>query len=124
MPANLCPKLCKECPFRRASAQGYLGECLGDPWEFLRAHFIEGEVPLPCHMTVDWQHPNAQKRAKTAPMCRGFVTFMRNTCKLPRDPEIAALVREVEPDRDTVFASLNEFLLHHHNESLQAGRFR
>lgn len=118
MVQGICEKVCRECPFRRVAAPGWLGESSGDPWDFL-ASFQHGETALPCHLRVNWSLPNAKVKAADAALCRGALTMLRNSCKVPRDPDLAAAVRSVEPDRENVFANPNEFMLHHHNEAFQ-----
>lgn len=118
MARELCKALCRECPFKRTSAPGWLGSASGDPWEFLKPHFIAGEMPLPCHLRVHWEGEDVQDRAARAPVCRGYMTFLRNTMKMPKDPEMAALYRQIAPDTDAVFSNLTEFLAHHHNPDL------
>jgi hypothetical protein len=119
MSREVCKVLCRECPFRRASAPGYLGASSGDPWDFLES-FAHGEAALPCHLQVNWDRADAQDQAACAKVCRGSLVMLKNECKLPRDPELVALMRSIEPDRETVFAHRNEFMLHHNNPDLAA----
>lgn len=114
---TICKKICPQCPWRRASAPGFLGSASGDPWAFAAQH-VYGDVHLPCHLHVDWGAADVQARALQAPMCRGFAVFMRNTGKLPADPALTALVREIEPDHDAIFSDYRQFHEHHHNPDL------
>lgn len=115
--AELCAKECKECPFRRASAPGFLGSSSGDPWDFAAQH-VYGDVYLPCHLRVNWEKSDAQERALEAPVCRGFMTMMKNAGQMPRNPEMAALYSQMPPDPETFFASYKEFHEHHSNPEL------
>lgn len=103
---------CKECPFRRESAAGYLGAASGQPMEFVGPHW-EGHARLPCHMQVDWEAENCQEQAQKAPLCQGFLIMAKNSAKMPYNPEVAQAVRETEPDRELVFSFLHEFKEHH-----------
>jgi len=47
-------EVCKECPFKRDSLAGYLGEASFDPMAFLGPH-LQGGEPLPCHLSIDWE---------------------------------------------------------------------
>ncbi len=103
---------CRECPFRRASAPGYLGQASHDPHEFLGSHWY-GFVPLPCHLRVNWEAPNAQEQVQGAQLCQGFLIMCKNACKLPLNSLVAEALSQVEPDRVNVFSHANEFCEHH-----------
>lgn len=104
-------KMCKECPFRRTSAQGYLGNNKAEPF----AHNAMLDHSVACHMSMRQELPREEweRLEREAPRCRGALTMMRNTCKLPRDPEMSALVKTVEPDRVNVFSQVAEFIQYH-----------
>ncbi len=105
---------CRECPFKRSSAAGWLGAASFDPdpgGSFLDPHWI-AEMALPCHMQVQWSAPDNQEQAKTAPLCFGFLTMMKNAGKLPRNPELAAAVVVMERNPD-YFTFPHEFKAHH-----------
>lgn len=102
---------CAECPFRRASAPGWLGA--DTPEGFLRTSL--SECRMPCHTFVDYDDPDWETVAELAPMCAGRAIFLRNLCKIPRDAEQAEFTKSVKADRETVFARPNEFLDHHIN---------
>lgn len=102
---------CRECPFRRAAPNGYLGAATPDA--FISSTLMT-EVGMPCHLTVDYEDRDWQATMETeANLCRGSLIFLKNSCKLPRTPEYAAAVRETAADRDSVFANAAEFLAHH-----------
>jgi hypothetical protein len=122
MSKMVCSRPCKECPFRRASAPGYLGASSGDPWDFLESTG-HGELHLPCHMLVDWTAPDAQEQAQHKPVCAGYAIMLKNESKIPRDIELAAPIVSIKPDKKTIFANRNEFMLHHNDPDL-AARFR
>lgn len=103
---------CRECPFNRDSAPGYLGA--DDPVGFMAATLRDS--PMPCHMTVDYEDPDW--RAETGPFgdarqCAGAAIFFSNICKLSRD-----LHRDSLPsDRETVFSTPQEFIDHHDGDA-------
>lgn len=100
---------CRECPFRRDSAPGYLGEASYDPESFLAPHW-HAEAPLPCHMHVDWERDAEQQ---DAPLCRGLMVMMRNSAKMPTDPGLVEIRNAITPDREAFFAFPHEFKQHH-----------
>lgn len=106
------PKVpCRECPFRRAAPNGYLGAA--SPDSFISST-LTTEVGMPCHLTVDYEDTDWKASMETAAhRCRGSLIFLKNSCKLPRTPEYSAAVRETAADRETVFANAMEFLAHH-----------
>lgn len=96
-------KPCRECPWRRESAAGWLGP---EEWVEL-AH---SETPIACHLTVsedgDWEQDGIRQ-------CAGAAQYRKNVCMLPRNSEIAVAD---EPDRERVFGTPREFLAHHTRE--------
>lgn len=110
----MCKKPCKECPFKRTSIKGWLGEVSFDPMGFITPHW-QGDAPLPCHMWVlvqdgDWESGDY---ATLSELCQGFLIFAKNTCKMPLEPVTAKAVRETTPNRELVFSNLQEFVDHH-----------
>lgn len=73
-------------------------------------------MSLPCHMQVRWTEEDAQEQARVKPLCFGFLTMMRNAGKLPRNPDFAAHVREMEKDTDQFFTFPHEFAIHHNGD--------
>lgn len=101
---------CKECPFLRGSAPGYLGA--STPEEFMQQ--VRTEHSMPCHMTVDYEDAGWQEQLETtAKRCRGSLVFLKNNCKLPREPDYSAAVQETTANRTAVFSNAQEFLEHH-----------
>jgi len=111
-------KVCKECPFRRTSPEGYLGSVSGDPHGFLDPHY-HGAARLPCHMQVDWEGKggDVMESVLNAPLCRGLVTMMKQGCKYPENAEVKAAMETVEPD-PAVFSYPHEFYEHHMKRGL------
>ena len=100
---------CKVCPWRRTSAPGWLGAAT--PQQFLDQ--TKGEVHMPCHAAIDYERDDWREQAQAGPMCAGALTFLANHCILPRDPELAAMRRQVSADHATVFSHSQQFLDHH-----------
>jgi hypothetical protein len=98
-------KPCKECPFRRKSAPGWLGR--DTPEGFITTAMADH--PMPCHLEVDYEQKDWRTQAASAPLCAGALIFFANTCKLSRDPERPRL----KPDRANVFNNPREFIEHH-----------
>ena len=90
---------CSDCPWRRDSVKGWLGDMTADEWLQL-AH---GEGSADCHATK-----SADGEAWN---CAGLAIYRANVCKAPRDPNAMRL----PADRVKVF-SFNEFKKHHEGE--------
>lgn len=78
-----CQTPCKECPFRKDSLPGWLGENSHNPQVFIDA--MEHNI-IPCHMRVDWdeaEQKNLIVEGKDNP-CIGALQFSANSLKLPR----------------------------------------
>lgn len=69
----VCRQMCKQCPFHKESAQGWIGGW-GTPEELLS--YVNFEQPFTCHKTMNTQHER---------LCAGALLLMRKTCKRPRD---------------------------------------
>jgi hypothetical protein len=91
---------CSDCPWARTALHGWLGGNTSEEWIM----FAHGEVHVECH-------------ALTGVQCAGIAIYRRNVGKLPRD---MALLR-LPADRETVFASPQEFREHHVTAKLKRG---
>ncbi len=103
---------CKECPFRRESAPGWLGahesstEIVG---------LVNADRAFPCHLAVNALVEDGTEfsdAVQEAHHCVGALAFMNNSCKLSRNPEIKAQQREVGR-RPDCFAFPHELVQHH-----------
>lgn len=66
-------KPCSECPFRKDSAQGWLGPyTVPDLLDFARR-----DIEFPCHKSMG---------TKNERICRGFLHYRNNTGKSARQP--------------------------------------
>lgn len=110
-------KKCRECPFRKTSAQGWLGS--NDPVTFV--HNVERG--LPCHITVDYEADDWEIEQEHAPVCRGSLELMANAGMRPVDDELRALV-EATPKADDVFNWPFEFVQYHNEASVRSWEMR
>lgn len=99
-------KPCKQCPYRKTSAPGYLGESSHDPQRFLQQ--LDLPTSHPCHNTVDWDEEDYNK----AKVCIGALQFMNNSAKLSRNPELKTLQSSLGKN-DELFNWSSEFIKHH-----------
>lgn len=99
-------KPCKQCPFRKQSLPGWLGDA--SPEQFIAT--VMNDEEMPCHSTVDYtdKHWRRSLRTKKVSYCKGSLIFFSNICKLSRDRARPT----AEPSED-VFRSPQEFLKHH-----------
>lgn len=103
-------KPCKECPFRRKSMRGYLGEHTVE--EFLQRW--QFDQPMECHMTVDYNHRTKSHidqivEGETVSYCAGALIMNANSFKLSRDPDRPRM----EKDYEEVFSNSREFREYH-----------
>lgn len=84
---------CSDCPLRRNSLNGWLGDT-GTPEEWAAA--LHSDSPMNCHVLKGAQ-------------CAGAAIYRGNVCKSPRDKTILVL----PSDRKTVFSGPGEFVAHH-----------
>lgn len=97
MTAQICAKMCKECPFSSRSLPGWLADY--DVADF--ANYMKHDIWFPCHMLVEddsvepfkLKHIIQSGRLK---LCRGYVEMMARSAHLPRDSELAAFVQQVK----------------------------
>ena len=97
-------KPCRECPFRRKSAPGYLGNDTAD--HFLALTMRDHEMP--CHISVDYERKDWRNTIGSAQHCAGAATFFANIGKLSRDQG-----RAQRPKSTAVFTTPMEFLKYH-----------
>ena len=110
-----CARPCGACPFRRASAPGWLGA--NSPQDFIVA--ISTEQPLPCHSSIDYEDEDWQEQwlaGETGKICAGSLILAANMCKSPRDPNFP----RKKPDRALVFSGPAEFISHHEDTEVRS----
>jgi len=90
---------CRECPFRRESPAGYLGNNEAKNFAILANH----DGNFPCHLTMG----KKQER-----QCAGRAIMWAKQCKVSRDKSVPSL----PVDREKVFSNIYEFNQHHEIE--------
>jgi hypothetical protein len=112
MPRPKRKKACSDCPFRRDSILGWLGDDVAE--NFVRGALADyADYPLPCHVDIDYKDPNwLEAQYPESALCAGALIFCRNNAKRPRDSERSAWVSAIEPD-PSVFQYPWEFYEHH-----------
>lgn len=111
-----CERPCRECPFRRDSAPGWIGAYPTPEDLYRRA--IDAEQRFPCHMAVDWDasQGEVEQQLAAAPQCAGALAHMKNCSKMPRPGSPVAYDAAEAEKRDDVFTWKGEFLKHHGSE--------
>jgi hypothetical protein len=109
-------KPCKECPFRRNSVPGWLGDLSGQPEVFVDA--IDNTI-IPCHMRVEWDEEMEENLVIDGEQnpCIGALSFCKNSVKFPRAARQKGtayynLIKQAVENPD-VFQWRNEFVKHH-----------
>ncbi len=113
---KVCSKICPECPFRRKAAPGWLGA--NSPENFVA--LATSDSSIACHMAFDQNSENFEARESQAARCRGAITLMSNMCKLPHDPEMAALRKSVPADHKEVFSFPYQFTEYHNSAAVKS----
>ena len=105
-------KPCSECPFRKRSLPGWLGPWKLDDFTNVRSGIIHGETRFVCHETVT-DDQEGELRAGNL-VCTGSLICRNRSCKSSREPEMAALERDVR-EHEAVPDIMNawEFEEHH-----------
>jgi len=105
---------CKQCPCRRNSIPGYLGEKSFEPEEFIYP-YLEINLKYVCHKLIDWEKDKLQIREQvdTAKVCSGFATMCKNANKLPKNRDSAEATTMAVKDHINIFSTINEFIQHH-----------
>lgn len=82
---------CHDCPWRRDSLNGWLGDLTPEEW--IRS--ASNETRMECHTQLGAQ-------------CAGAAIYRRNTCKRVDPPHLV-----LEKNHETVFSTPMEFVAHH-----------
>jgi hypothetical protein len=117
-PYNKTP--CKQCPFRKTAMAGWLGAA---PPEMFIGN-IMGEVPSPCHSSINYdKEKNWEEKwraGKLGKLCTGALIMAANSAKQARDQRMLPVV---PPDKETVFETPHAFLAHHNNAKVKSWKF-
>lgn len=109
-------KPCKECPFRRESAPGWLG-----PWDAWELATTVQYLQFPCHRTIKADTEFDDPQTEKMETCAGTTLFLMNQMKMPDDPSSRILrdkfkslpQGELNELKAGVFSSTDEFMNHH-----------
>lgn len=108
---------CSQCPFRRASAPGWLG-----PWEPTELLASLAVQAFPCHPTI--KHDGQDVNDPTLEGCAGAAIFLNNKREKSRCGWTLVHQAAVEgvPDtvRASVFANRQEFVNHHASAAVKS----
>ena len=118
MNLTTCKKICKECPFRKDSANGWLGNHSIEDI----THAMQYEQLFSCHMERD-EDANLNKvliEEGSQHICRGFLVSATKSCKLfGQNPDTGSELRRLqkelnitEEERESVLNKW-EFIQHH-----------
>jgi len=100
---------CNQCPYRRESLPGYLGELNYQPELFLQQ--LDCKEIHPCHMAINWENCT-EEDLFAAKKCTGALQFMNNSLQIHRNREVAELQKTVGRN-ENVFNWKREFINHH-----------
>lgn len=107
MKTNKTP--CNECPYRKDSLPGYLGDESHNPELFLQQ--LDCKEMHPCHQMVDW-NDYTEKDLGAASKCTGALQFMNNSFMRHRNMEVVKLQQTVGKNKD-IMQFKHEFINHH-----------
>lgn len=108
-------KPCKECPFSRECPSGHLGG--GRPTTFIgQAH---GPFVLSCHSDSEYEQSTAIEKWQELTPCAGAAMYRANT---GRDKLMPDAIYKLPENRELVFSSPEEFLVHHADITIEQAR--
>lgn len=103
-------KPCNQCPYRKESLPGFLGDANYQPELFLQQ--LDMKEMHPCHLAIkDWEN-YTKEELLAANKCTGALQFMNNSLRIHRNPKIAAL-QKTAGKNEKVFQWKSEFIEHH-----------
>jgi hypothetical protein len=103
-------KPCKQCPFRKNSAKGWLGGDSGNPEQFLQQ--LDHPNFYPCHSAINWERENVDEQGMKAPRCAGALQFMNNSMMQSRNSEVRELQKPLGKN-DEVMQFKHNFIEYH-----------
>lgn len=110
MAYETCKKSCTECPFTKTSLAGWLADYTPQDLHLL----VMSERPFPCHMThkedmLTWEEAGTKEH----PLCMGALKYMKKAAKMPRNNELAEIIRNIPREELENILSVPEFMEHH-----------
>ncbi len=104
-----CKKSCNECPFTKTSLKGWLADYTAQELH----NIVMNENPFPCHLThnnnIGWHEAGTEQY----PLCMGALKYMKKACKLPRNIELAKIIKAIPYNELDNILSVPEFFKHH-----------
>lgn len=115
-------KQCKECPFKKSSARGWLGDyTVGEVFSSI----WKGQ-PFFCHSQIDYEDPDWEKKAMAkGPLCTGSLVFAKKMLAPDRevcDRRLASARLAVLKIMDTVECMEPREFGEHHDVPWQSGK--
>jgi hypothetical protein len=111
---KVCKSLCDACPFSRTSMPGFLADYKVTDFQ----NFIRFDFPFPCHKLIHGDMSSNEVRElierEELLLCRGYVESMVKSAKLPKDPEFASIVKNINIGSNSM--SIFEFIKFHSKE--------
>ncbi len=108
---NICKKTCNDCPFRKQSLPGWLGD-YNSAQEL--HNIVMSEAPFPCHLThTDEEISFEEAGTVEHPLCAGALMYMRKAGKLPRNKELLDAMKSFPISELDAILSYREFFQHH-----------
>lgn len=105
-------KPCKDCPFKKTSLAGWLGN--QKPENIIS--YLEQDHEFPCHNTIpkgsNLVSAEEAKNSETMQHCAGALIMHKKSCKRSRDSKVAQWQSDIKSD-DDVFSHKSQFLDHH-----------
>ena len=105
-----CKIPCNDCPFRKNSIPGWLSTYSPQDLHHL---IMVSEMPFPCHLSHTEELKFGDAGNSEHPLCAGALMFMKVNGKIPRDPEMAKIVKNIDKKDCKNILSVQEFYKHH-----------
>ena len=108
---KVCNIICDSCPFSKTSMPGFLADYKISDFQI----FMDKDFTFPCHKLVSHDifaiEVQLLIQKEELLLCRGYVESMHRSAKLPRDPEFAKIVKNIELSQKSM--SIFEFIKFH-----------
>lgn len=110
-----CARPCAECPFRVKALRGWIGGHK-HPQEIADIAEHRG---FPCHTAVNAaveRGTDFDAAVSAAPLCRGSLIVLNNSCTLSRNRAVAEAQKQVGRDHKAFFRTMREFVAYHERQ--------